>query len=386
RQLLRVGGAHRRDARREAGAGLEGVEPPEVARERAGQVAGQSQPVQRLRHVGLALVLRVVHREHAGQVREPRGQVPAPRQHQGQVARVPVVGVDHVGLEGQARGHLRHRAREQGEAPRVVVVAVEAVPRERRVTDEGEPHAPGLQRPDTHVRPPTLERHGDVADPERARLAAEARVPRGDHEDVLPQRGRRGRQRARDVAQAPSLAVRCDLGGGEQDAHEQEIRPSGPIRTAVRRLRILPRALRGWDGPRADRPRSWRLMKRRWMIAGLVGLILATMAVYAQVSRDFAGEFLNTAAGRALIQSYGALKSGYLHDVDDETLIRGAIKGMIASLEDPYSSYVEPRAAARELQDLSGSFEGIGAVLTAQDRSTGKGVQVLTVYEGGPAA
>lgn len=127
-------------------------------------------------------------------------------------------------------------------------------------------------------------------------------------------------------------------------------------------------------------------MKRRWMIAGLVGLILATMAVYAQVSRDFAGEFLNTAAGRALIQSYGALKSGYLHDVDDETLIRGAIKGMIASLEDPYSSYVEPRAAARELQDLSGSFEGIGAVLTAQDRSTGKGVQVLTVYEGGPAA
>lgn len=127
-------------------------------------------------------------------------------------------------------------------------------------------------------------------------------------------------------------------------------------------------------------------MKRRWMITGLVALTVATMAVYAQVSRDFAGEFLNTAAGRALIQSYGALKSGYLHDVDDEKLIRGAINGMIESLEDPYTAYIEPRAAARETQDLSGSFEGIGAVLTPHNRNTGKGVEVLTVYKGGPAS
>jgi len=122
------------------------------------------------------------------------------------------------------------------------------------------------------------------------------------------------------------------------------------------------------------------------MISGLVGLIVATMAVYAQVSRDFAGEFLNTAAGRALIQTYGALKSGYLHDVDDEKLIRGAINGMIGALEDPYTAYIEPRAAARETQDLSGSFEGIGAVLTPHNRSTGKGVEILTVYKDGPAS
>ncbi len=127
-------------------------------------------------------------------------------------------------------------------------------------------------------------------------------------------------------------------------------------------------------------------MKRRWMITGLVTLIVGTMAVYAQISRDFAGEFLNTAAGRALIQSYGALKSGYLHDVDDETLIRGAITGMIESLEDPYTAYVEPRAAARDSQDLSGEFEGIGAVLTPHNRNTGEGVEILTVYAGGPAS
>ena len=127
-------------------------------------------------------------------------------------------------------------------------------------------------------------------------------------------------------------------------------------------------------------------MKRRWLIVGLVGLVAATMAVYAQISRDFTGEFLNTPSGRALIQSFGALKSGYLHDVDEETLIRGAITGMVDSLDDQFTSYVQPRDAARDSQDMTGSFEGIGAVLTPHDRTTGKGVEILTVYQGGPAS
>ena len=126
-------------------------------------------------------------------------------------------------------------------------------------------------------------------------------------------------------------------------------------------------------------------MKRRWLVVGLLVLAVATMAVNAQLSRDFAGEMLNQPAGRALVQAFGALKSGYLNDVDDEALIRGAINGMLEALEDPYTSYVEPRAAARDQQDLSGSFEGIGAVLTPYDRSSGKGVEILTVYQGGPA-
>lgn len=127
-------------------------------------------------------------------------------------------------------------------------------------------------------------------------------------------------------------------------------------------------------------------MKRRWYIAGLAALVLGTVAVYAQLSRDYAGEFFNNASGRALVQAFGALKSGYLNDVDDDALIQGAITGMLASLDDPYTSYLLPKDAARENQDLTGSFEGIGAVLTPHDRQSGKGVEILTVYAGGPAA
>jgi len=126
-------------------------------------------------------------------------------------------------------------------------------------------------------------------------------------------------------------------------------------------------------------------MKRRWLILGLVGLALTTAVVNAQLSRDFAGEFLNNPSGRALVQAFGALKTGYLNDVNDQTLIRGAIHGMVNSLNDPFTSYIEPKAAAFDSQQMTGQYEGIGAVLTPHNRQTGKGVEILTVYKGGPA-
>ncbi len=126
-------------------------------------------------------------------------------------------------------------------------------------------------------------------------------------------------------------------------------------------------------------------MKRPILVL-LATALLATVVVQAQLSRDFAGEFLGTPGGRALVQAYGALKTGYLTDVDDDVIIRGAITGMLEAVGDPYTYYLEPRDAAREMQDRSGTFEGIGAVLTPFNRQTGRGVEILNVYRGGPAS
>ena len=127
-------------------------------------------------------------------------------------------------------------------------------------------------------------------------------------------------------------------------------------------------------------------MKRRLLIFVLVALGASIVVVDAQFSRDFTEEFLQSPTGRALLQSYGTIKSNYLEDVDDQELLRGAINGMLQSLEDPYSYYKTPEAASRDAEDQSGSFEGIGAVLTVRNRQTGEGVEVLTVYSDGPAA
>ena len=127
-------------------------------------------------------------------------------------------------------------------------------------------------------------------------------------------------------------------------------------------------------------------MRRRLIPVTVVAALLATvLVVQAQLSRDYTSEFMNTAAGRALVQTYGALKSGYLSDIDDDAVIRGAITGMLEALDDPYTYYREPRSASIDAQDRTGSFEGIGVALTTLNRSTGRGVEVLNVYRDGPA-
>lgn len=82
-----------------------------------------------------------------------------------------------------------------------------------------------------------------------------------------------------------------------------------------------------------------------------------------------------------LMKTYELLQDRYLHEVDPEELIDGAIHGMVESLSDPYSEYMDPEAAQQFLSSLESSFEGIGAEVTMQD---GK-VTIVAPIEGSPA-
>ena len=53
--------------------------------------------------------------------------------------------------------------------------------------------------------------------------------------------------------------------------------------------------------------------------------------------------------------------------VDKTKLIEGAIRGMIAALDDPYSSYLTSEEFQATLQGISGQFEGIGAEIGTQN-------------------
>ena len=56
-------------------------------------------------------------------------------------------------------------------------------------------------------------------------------------------------------------------------------------------------------------------------------------------------------------------------EIDEQALVRGAIKGMVDALGDPYSSYLTPEEYQAGLQDLSGQFEGIGAEIGTKSAS-----------------
>ncbi|MBI3291014.1 S41 family peptidase [Candidatus Falkowbacteria bacterium] len=56
------------------------------------------------------------------------------------------------------------------------------------------------------------------------------------------------------------------------------------------------------------------------------------------------------------------VKNNYVNaDISDSQLFYGALSGVVRSLEDPYSVFLNPEISNKFEQELSGSFEGIGA-------------------------
>lgn len=82
-------------------------------------------------------------------------------------------------------------------------------------------------------------------------------------------------------------------------------------------------------------------------------------------------------------QVYNLIKSNYLDDVENHVLVDGAIKGMVDSLDDQFSGYMDPSVYDLVNQDLSGEITGIGVVIeTVEDT---KEIRVVQILKGTPA-
>ncbi|MEK7461353.1 MAG: S41 family peptidase, partial [Patescibacteria group bacterium] len=67
-------------------------------------------------------------------------------------------------------------------------------------------------------------------------------------------------------------------------------------------------------------------------------------------------------------QAWGIIHNQFVGNPDDAKLEEGAIEGMVKSLDDPYTVYLDPEAA-KDLQDgLEGVFSGIGAEVAVKNR------------------
>lgn len=74
------------------------------------------------------------------------------------------------------------------------------------------------------------------------------------------------------------------------------------------------------------------------------------------------------------------VEKNYVETVDSKKLIRGAIQGMLRSL-DPHSSFLSPEAYKELRIDTKGEFSGIGIVITMQNHQ----LTVISPIEGSPA-
>lgn len=80
-------------------------------------------------------------------------------------------------------------------------------------------------------------------------------------------------------------------------------------------------------------------------------------------------------------KTYQLIKESYVEEVESKTLIEGAVEGMLASLNDPYSVYMNEEKAAQFNSSLDSSFQGIGAEVTEMD---GK-IIIVAPFKNSPA-
>jgi carboxyl-terminal processing protease len=75
------------------------------------------------------------------------------------------------------------------------------------------------------------------------------------------------------------------------------------------------------------------------------------------------------------------IEENFYKPVDEESLDDASLRGIVDSLDDPYSHYLTPDEAESVRESISGEFEGVGMTVE-EDR---RGLRVLTVFEGSPA-
>ncbi|MFG6148018.1 S41 family peptidase [Halobacillus sp. B23F22_1] len=106
---------------------------------------------------------------------------------------------------------------------------------------------------------------------------------------------------------------------------------------------------------------------------------------FADLSEDEQKEFIEGLSGGADIekveQAFSVIQENSLIEADKNQLIEGAIEGMLDTLDDPYSTYMDKETMEEFDQSIESSFQGIGAEVSMVNEK----VTVVAPIKGSPA-
>jgi carboxyl-terminal processing protease len=123
---------------------------------------------------------------------------------------------------------------------------------------------------------------------------------------------------------------------------------------------------------------------------GLTVFLCALLTLVAGIFLGGHPELLPGFARDALVEDDQALRSeivetiekNFYKPVDESKVDDASLKGIVDSLEDPYSAYISPKEASALQESVTGEFEGVGMTVEKDER----GLRVLEAFEGSPAA
>ncbi|MCX7921157.1 MAG: S41 family peptidase [Clostridia bacterium] len=118
------------------------------------------------------------------------------------------------------------------------------------------------------------------------------------------------------------------------------------------------------------------------MKKGFIKLILVLTIIFSMVTAQpvFAEDTVSSKDLDYLKSVMDMIKEKYKGEISDEKLIEGALKGMFDTM-DPYTSFFTPKEADSFLNDMNGSYEGIGVMVELD----GDYIVVTKVFASSPA-
>jgi carboxyl-terminal processing protease len=126
-------------------------------------------------------------------------------------------------------------------------------------------------------------------------------------------------------------------------------------------------------------------------LAALGAFILAVMVLLAGIwlgghpsdlPSPLRQSFLESRSLVLLNQALNVLTTRYYRQLSPDSLVDGALSGMVASLDDPYSTYLDPQSYRERNEGLQQHPGGIGINTAPEPR----GLRVVSVLEHSPAA
>ncbi len=116
-------------------------------------------------------------------------------------------------------------------------------------------------------------------------------------------------------------------------------------------------------------------MKKGWIVPVALGAAIVGGVV------TYAGLMIANPEVAKFQSALGKLETRYVEPVERSTLVDGAIAGMMEALQDPYSSYMDQEASQSFYENISSSFEGIGAQVEERDGA----IVIVAPIQGSPA-
>lgn len=113
-------------------------------------------------------------------------------------------------------------------------------------------------------------------------------------------------------------------------------------------------------------------------ISIVFGIIVGYVLTY---TRSPLGSVKSNSKLSEIISTYNSIKDNYYKEIDDDTLVNAAVSGMIGSLDDKYSNYMDSSTTDSFNESVEGSFVGIGITIMFD----GEYNKIIAVDDKGPS-